>query len=345
MRLFVLAFLLAPALAAAQSPVVLTLRPATPVPDAPFSVARVVDLRADTSGVGEAKVGLRNRRRPLQLEGGAGPALSAYLGAALPPADGREPLVVGVDVLRLSEQTTAMTEFGRAEVHLRLFRERDGDLVEVGRSQALVEGRGMDVTAGHASRLVEALDRNVLALVAEDPGADGPALSDRRPRPDSTAPPALSLTDAAERSIRTFVSGGPILGANATGGRLGYGVRTVGDGAWSVPLTFEASVVKTQNTDAGIEGVFTTYGGTVQLARRLGQSSAYLQTGLQLSGGSETVFDNQSFFFGGRLGADLIRYPADRGLIVGLGVYGSRLFGSNLYPRDAGVSLTVGGQF
>lgn len=344
MRSLALALVLLPALAAAQSPVVITLRDARPAPAAPFSVARVVDLRADTAAIGQAKVGLLNKRRPVQVEGGAARALGAYLGAALPAADGREALVVGIDALEVSEQTTAVTEFGRAEVQLRLFRETDGGLAEVGRAQALVEGSGVDVTRGHAGRLADALDRAATELAALDlttAGGTAPlALSPRAPLPA----PVASLTVAAERSFRTFVTGGPVLGGNATGGRVAYGIRPVSGGAWSIPLTLEVSVIKTRSANGG-EGLFANYGGTVQAARRLGQSSLYLQPGLQVSGGSEQVSGASNYFFGGRLSADLVRYPDDRGLIVGVGVYGSRLFGSELYPRDAGVALTLGGQF
>ena len=346
MRLLLLAVLLLPALAAAQSPVVIALRDGRPAPaTAAFSVARVVDLRADTASIGEARVGLLNKRRPVQIEGGAAPALMAYLGAALPAGDGREPLVVGIDALGVSEQMTAVTEFGRAEVQLRLFRETGAGLAEVGRAQALVEGSGVDVTRGHAGRLADALDRAAADLAALDLTAGGEtvplALAPGSPLPA----PVASLAAAAERSFRTFVTGGPILGGNATGGRIAYGIRLVDGGAWSFPLTLEASVVKTQNAQAGVEGVFATYGGTVQAARRLGASNVYLQPGLQISGGTEQLYGDQNVFFGGRLSADLVRYPADRGLIVGVGVYGSRLFGSEVYPRDAGVSLTLGGQF
>ena len=345
MRSLLLAALLLPALAAAQSPVVIALRDGRPAPDAPFSVARVVDLRADTATVGEARVGLFNKRRPVQVEGGVAGALAGYLGATMPAGDGREPLVVGVDVLEVSEQATAMTEFGRAEVQLRLLRETDGGFAEVGRAQALVEGSGMDVTGGHASRLADAIDRAVANLAALDLTASGPATPLALSPGSPLAAPVASLTEAAERSFRSFVTGGAIVGGNATGGRLAYGMRSVGDGAWSFPLVIEASVVKTQNPRAGVEGVFATYGGTVQAARRLGASNVYLQPGLQISGGNESLGGEQRFFFGGRLGVDLVRYPADRGLIVGVGVYGSRLFGSEVYPRDAGVALTVGGQF
>ena len=345
MRPLFLAALLLPGVAAAQSPVVIALRDGRPAPTAPFSVARVVDLRADTASVGEAKVGLFNKRRPVQVEGGVVPALSAYFGAALPAGDGREALVVGVDALEVSEQTTAMTEFGRAEVQLRLFRETGDGLAELGRAQALVEGGGMDVTGGHADRLADALDRAAAELATLDLSTQSEA-TPLALAPGSPPPaPVTSLTEAAERSFRSFVTGGAILGGNATGGRVAYGVRSVNGGAWSFPLTVEASVVKTQNPRAGVEGVFATYGGTVQAARRLGASTVYLQPGLQISGGNESLGGEQRFFFGGRLSADLVRYPADRGLVLGVGVYGSRLFGSEVYPRDAGVALTVGGQF
>lgn len=122
MRTFLALLLWAPALAAAQSPVTLQLREPAPLPEgADVAVARVIDLRADTSSVGEAQVGLFNRRRPVQIEGGTVPALTVYLQAALPAGPGRQPVVVGIDALYVSELTTAVTEFGRAEVQLRLF--------------------------------------------------------------------------------------------------------------------------------------------------------------------------------------------------------------------------------
>lgn len=207
----------------------------------------------------------------------------------------------------------------------------------------------MDVTRGHSTRLAEAIDRALAAALADDDSAPD---SNRTFVAEtdlvgaaSAAPATPRLTDAAEYSFRTFVVGGPLVGANALGGRLAYGLRPVEPAPWIVPVTLEAVVLKTENTARGVEGVFSTFGGTIQAARRLGQTSAYLQGGLQIAGGSERIGSDQGFFFGGRLGADLVRYPANRGLVVGLGVYGSRLFGSQLYPQDVGVSVTVGGQF
>ena len=348
MRLVIAALFLLPTLAAAQSPVTLELRDPAPIAGPPaYSVARVLDLRADTTTVGEAKVGLFNRLRGVVLEGGTIPAVTAYLTGALPAGDGREPLVVGVDVLRVSEQTTAVREFGRAEVHLRFFSETSDGLTEIGGGQALVEGTGMDVTAAHDDRLADALDealRQFLQTGPVDPAtASEPiAEADLVARPPST----VSLTEPAERSIRTFISGGPILGANAVGGRLGYGVRPVQAGDWLLPVAFEVAVLRTENPDTGSEGTFSTYGGSIQAARRLGHSNVFVQPGLQISGGTEQLSsDGTGFFLGGRLSLDVIRYPADRGIVVGAGVYGTRLFGSDLYPRDVGFSLTLGGQF
>lgn len=351
MRLFLLAVLvLVPALATAQAPVVLTLPPAATV-SADVSVARAIDLRADTSSVGEAKVGLLNRRRPVVVAGGAAEAVGAYLRTALPPGGGRTPLVVGIDRLAVSEQTTAMTEFGRAEVRLRFFEERDGGLVEVGQTSAFVEGRGMDVTRGHADRLADALDEALAQfLVASRPDVSGVAAVPEaevvsRAAAAPAARAAVSMTEQAARSIRTFVAGGPIVGVNAVGARIGYGIRRPSAGAWEFPLGFEATALKTENPETGLEGTFTSYSGTALAARRLGASQVFLQPGVQITGGTEQVHGETEWFFGGRLGLDLVRYPADAGLVAGVGVYGARLFGSELYPRDVGVSGIVGVQF
>lgn len=349
MRLFLLSLIgLVPALAAAQSPVVLSLRTPSPV-HADVYVTRTIDLRADTTSVGEARVGLLNRRRLVVLEGGAAAAVETYLHAALPEAEGRTPVVAGIAGLLVSEQMTAMTEFGRAEVHLRFFEERADGLVEVGEAAAFVEGRGVDVTSGHDDRLADALDEAIAQFLgAERPDAAGVAAvpeAEIAARTDAGTIGPASLTDQAARSLRTVLTAGPVVGVNAVGGRLGYGIRRLGTGAWEFPLGFHASILRTENPEAGLEGTFASYGGSIEVARRLGSSQAYLQPGLQLAGGSEQINDDSGLFFGGRLGIDLVYYPADKGIVAGVGVYGSRLFGSDLYPRDAGVSGVLGVQF
>lgn len=334
--------------ASAQSQVVLSLPTPSAIADAPAFVARVVDLRADTSTVGEAKVGLTNRRRPVVLAGGTVAAVGDFVRAALPTAPGKEPLVVGIDVLSVSERTTATTEFGSARVQLRWFREDADGLVEVARTQGFAEGRGMDVTAGHEDRLAAALRQAAQQLLTEDLSTPRDAESlalDAIPRSSESATAALtSPADASGPSFRTTVSGGAIIGGNATGGRIAVGLRPVTDAAWSFPLVFELAVLKTDD-GTGREGVFSTYGGMFQASRRLGTSTAFLQPGIQITGGTETENSDNRFFFGGRLSLDLVRYPAEKGLVAGLGVYGSRLFGSEVYPRDVGVSVTLGGQF
>ena len=116
MRWLLFLLVLAPSVGTAQS-VVLDLPRPTPLYGEPeITVIRVLDLRADTTTVGEAKVGLFNRRRTVEMDGGTLPALTSYLQALLPEAPGRRPIVVGVEVLYVSEQTTAAAEFGRAEV-------------------------------------------------------------------------------------------------------------------------------------------------------------------------------------------------------------------------------------
>ena len=351
MRWLLFLLVLAPSTGIAQS-VVLDLPHPPPLPGEPaITVTRVLDLRADTTTVGEAKVGLFNRRRTVEMNGGTLPALTAYLQALLPDAPGRRPVVVGIDVLYVSEQTTTTTEFGRAEVQLRFLEETSEGFADLGSSQALVEESALDVTRRHAARLARAIDQTVTTFLASAP-------LDREASPvlgtladltaDTTAVPLSSpspLAEAAEQSILSFVSGGPLVGVNGVGGRIGYGIRSANSQTWLVPAAFELSVLRTENPDRGVEGVFAAFGGSIQVARRLGQSPAYVQGGLVISSGTETIgFENQ-FFLGGRLSAEIVRYPTDRGAILGLGVYGSRLFGSALYPRDAGVALTLGRQF
>ena len=351
MRWLLFLLVLAPSVGTAQS-VVLDLPRPTPLSGEPeIMVIRVLDLRADTTTVGEAKVGLFNRRRTVEMDGGTLPALTSYLQALLPEAPGRRPIVVGVEVLYVSEQTTAAAEFGRAEVQLRFFEETSEGLADLGRGQAMVEESALDVTRRHAARMAQALHQAVVTFLSSAP-------LDREESPvvrtlaelaaDTTAAPVSSpspLAEAAEQSIRSFVSGGPLVGANGVGGRIGYGIRSANAQTWLVPAAFELSVLQTENPDRGIDGVFAAFGGSIQVARRLGQSPAYLQGGLVISSGTETIGSESQFFLGGRLSAEIVRYPTDRGAILGLGVYGSRLFGSALYPRDAGVALTLGRQF
>ena len=160
---------------------------------------------------------------------------------------------------------------------------------------------------------------------------------------------ALVLVSAplasAQPVTRNVIYGGPVLGANALGGRLGYEFRRVDDGDWSLPLSFEVTVVHVDNADNDFEGLLVGYSGGASLARRIGETNAHLQAGLQVSVGTEEVEGDRDFLLGTRVSLGVLRYPPDTGLVMGAGVYGVRVFGSEIYPDDLGVTLTIGRQF
>ncbi len=160
---------------------------------------------------------------------------------------------------------------------------------------------------------------------------------------------ALLLTASAASAqsggrFRTVVYAGPLLGANAIGGRVGYELRRAHRGPWSLPISFELTVADVNDPDNEYDGLFVGYSGGASLAHRLGPSTTHLQAGVQVSLGTEKVEDDRDLLLGTRLRLGVIHYPTDTGFTVGAGVYGMRIFGSEFYPEDVGVIVTVGRQ-
>ena len=173
----------------------------------------------------------------------------------------------------------------------------------------------------------------VLSLVSAAASAQGPAV-----------PPPLA--DPASPSGRTVLTVGGVHSIKEVGVRAAFARRPITDAPWSFPVAVEASALVGGNGDGGLGGT-AALGAAVHAARRLGRSTVYLQPGFQLSGGTGTVdYRRNTLFLGGRVSLDLIRYPTRRGLVAGVGIYGTQRLGSDLYtPRDAGISLTLGAQF
>ena len=169
--------------------------------------------------------------------------------------------------------------------------------------------------------------------------------------PGSITAARAAATDAAMRTKRGFVTFGPQLSSRAKGGVLAIGVRDTAADAWSVPFLFHAAILGVNDEERGVEGVFAYTGGAVYGVRRLNPSGLAFQFGGTVIGGSESYPDSdqerqrEQFFLGGRLAADLAYYPNNTGVVATVGVFGSRLFGSELYPSDVGFTVNVGYQF
>jgi hypothetical protein len=114
-----------------------------------------------------------------------------------------------------------------------------------------------------------------------------------------------------------------------------------------VPFSVSATVLSVDDEERGVSGLFAHTGGALSLVRRLSPSGLGIQGSFQLIGGTESFegSEEDSFFFGGRLGAGLAFYPPARGVVAQAGLFGSRLFGSELYPSDVGFVTSVGYQF
>ncbi len=159
------------------------------------------------------------------------------------------------------------------------------------------------------------------------------------------APALASAQTPVPGQTRSALYIGPVVGVHAIGGRLGYEIRRTHPGDWSVPLSVELTVIQVESPDDDFEGLFTGLSSGASLARRLGDSDTFLEAGLHVSLGSEETDDGRHLLVGTRLGVEVVRYPTGSGVFYGAGVYGSRLFGSELYPEDVGATLTVGRQF
>ncbi len=157
-------------------------------------------------------------------------------------------------------------------------------------------------------------------------------------------PVAAAPADTSGRPLRRTITVAAVGGPNALGGRLAFAHRRTSDSPWSFPVGIEVTAVLTGNSDGGFGGR-AGVGATVQAAYRLGASTVYLQPGVQLSAGSATTYYNRTgLYAGGRVSLDVIRYPDERGFVVGLGVYSTQLTGA-YGSTDAGVAVTLGAQF
>ena len=184
-------------------------------------------------------------------------------------------------------------------------------------------------------------------------GLTPPVEREASPAPSTYAPPGsttaqrAAATTEAMRSMRQFLTVGLLSGDVARGGTLTYGAWNPTGGDWIVPFSANLTVLSVDDPERGVEGAFFHSGGAVSVVRRLNASGFGLQGSLQAILGSETFegSDDTSYFAGGRAGVGLAYFPVDTGVVANAGLFGSRLFGSELYPSDVGFTVNVGYQF
>ena len=378
-------FLVSAASCAQSRHVIRLERPSKGLDSLAIAVVDVHDLRAAPDSIGEVRTwGMLNLLKPAQLgREGAQAELLAFLQKAFPEREGARPISVGIDLIQVSEQIVFDTEYGRAEVALRFFAPQGDSLGLLGMGSGFEElSRKGDVTRLHGGNLSRAIEAAVLAASADgvfrrepDTFTTVPALRalavDRgaqslrdvlaaegdtaavRSEVRSTAVAEGSVTARrsaelarASRSMRQYVVVGPVLGRSGTGGSLTAGVLDTAPSDWVLPRAFSAVFLSIDDPDRGVSGTFFYGGGALSAGKRLSPGGPVAQASGMVTFGSEEVEGvGSSFFLGGRMGVDLVHYPADKGLVVSGGVFAMRLFGSELYPSDVGVTAGVGFQF
>ncbi len=170
------------------------------LPDRNFYVKEVVDVRSVKTTIGQVRRGSNNTKANANLRNGVGPELLACLNNNFPAKAGCEPLILRVTKLKIHERTQVNGEAATAELAVEFFAPQGDRYLPVYRAAAVVQRKGIDVTARHNDNIAEALQKCLRQLLEsgwnEQPRNDSTAVSR-----ETLAAPVSELEEAQDYPI------------------------------------------------------------------------------------------------------------------------------------------------
>lgn len=118
-----------------------------------FYIDSVIDNRLVKTDIGMAQKGLFNKKVRASFERDFEKEIYDYCRSVLPPEENKQPFIIRMNTLQVSEKTTAFNELGIAVLNMDIIqRSPEGYLLKYRFSDTVKES-GMDVTAGHDDRI------------------------------------------------------------------------------------------------------------------------------------------------------------------------------------------------
>ncbi len=134
-----------------------------------FYIDSIVDVRLNKTNIGEAQMGLFNKRVKANLEGDFVITLTQFFKSSLPkPNTPSKRIILVVNHLMIDEKTYSMKEVGLAETGLVFCILDSGKLKKVFEYDSKSENGGMDVTGGHSKRIKECFLNSINAFASSD---------------------------------------------------------------------------------------------------------------------------------------------------------------------------------
>lgn len=125
------------------------------IPERDFYISSIIDARTNQEQIGTVQKGLANKKTPANFPTDFTTYLSKTIARMLPTNGKQTALLLKVNELRVSEQTTFSSERGTAYLNVDFLNTTDS--LSYGNYTAEITKKGMDVTGNHDRRILDAL--------------------------------------------------------------------------------------------------------------------------------------------------------------------------------------------
>lgn len=131
-----------------------------------FYIKKVLDGRSDRSNIGFIQAGVTNYQVPACLDGNLVEVLQTYFNLSFPVDNGKTPIIIVIDRLRISEREQFSGEYARAEIKMEFFKTVDSKVGKVFATETFSDIRSSwDVTKYHEENIRNAIEKCLASFI------------------------------------------------------------------------------------------------------------------------------------------------------------------------------------
>lgn len=131
-----------------------------------FYIKKVLDGRSNRSNIGFIQAGVTNYQVPAYLDGDFVEVFQTYFNLNFPVDNGKIPIIIVIDRLRVSEREQFSGEYARAEIKMEFFKTANNKVGKVFETEVFSDIRsGWDVTKYHEVNIRSAIEKCLSSFI------------------------------------------------------------------------------------------------------------------------------------------------------------------------------------